>query len=58
MWHAKADGSQLVFNGHHGQRVFVDLPTQTVLVQTAAGHEGNWQAELYAMFSAAVGLDD
>lgn len=58
MWHAKADGSQMVFNGHHGQRVFVDLPTQTVLVQTAVNHDGNWQTELYAMFSAAVSLQD
>ncbi len=54
LWHARADGTQVVFNGHHGQRVFIDLPTQTVLVQTAVEHEGNWQQELYALFEAAV----
>ena len=54
MWHAKADGSQLVFNGAEGQRVFVDLPSQTVLVQTAVEDAGDWQKELYALFLAAV----
>lgn len=54
MWHAKADGSQLVFNGAEGQRVFIDLPSQTVLVQTAVDDAGDWQKELYALFQAAV----
>ena len=54
IWHARPDGSHVVFNGHHGQRVFVDLPTQTILVQTAVEHEGNWQQDLYALFEAAV----
>lgn len=54
MWHAKPDGSQLVFNGAQGQRVFVDLPTQTVLVQTAVDEVGDWQKELYALFQSAV----
>ena len=56
MWHARPDGSQVVFNGHHGQRVFIDMPTQTVLVQTAVSHDGDWQAQLYALFQAAVRL--
>lgn len=34
------------------RRVAVDLPTRTVLVQTAVEHEGNWQAEMLAMFDA------
>jgi CubicO group peptidase (beta-lactamase class C family) len=54
MWHAKSDGSQVVFNGYHGQRVFIDMPTQTVLVQTAVDHDGRWQQELYALFTAAT----
>ncbi len=53
-WHAKADGSRPYFNGHHGQRVIVDLPTKTVLVQTAVDHEGHWQAELFDLFDAAT----
>ena len=56
MWHARPDGSQVVFNGHHGQRVFIDMETQTVLAQTAVDHAGAWQRELYAMFAAAVKL--
>lgn len=56
MWHARADGSRLFFAGHHGQRVIVDMPTRTVLVQTAVEHEGNWRAELMALFDAATRL--
>lgn len=56
MWHVKADGSQLVFNGAEAQRIFVDLPTQTVLVQTAVDARGDWQSELYALFQAAVAM--
>ena len=54
MWHNKADGSRLYFNGHHGQRVIVDMPTRTVMVHTAVDHDGNWQAELFEMFEAAT----
>jgi len=56
MWHAKPDGSRLYFNGHHGQRVMVDMPSRTVLVQTGVDHEGNWQAELFELFDAATRL--
>jgi len=52
MWHYKPDGSRLYFNGHHGQRLAVDMPTRTVLVQTAVEHEGNWHAEMQALFDA------
>jgi CubicO group peptidase (beta-lactamase class C family) len=54
MWHNKSDGSRLYFNGHHGQRVIVDMPTRTVMVHTAVDHDGNWQAELFEMFEAAT----
>lgn len=54
MWHNKSDGSRLYFNGHHGQRVIVDMPTRTVMVHTAVDHDGNWQAELLEMFDAAT----
>jgi hypothetical protein len=54
MWHARPDGSQLVFNGADAQRVFVDLPTGTVMVQTAVDQSGDWQKEAYALFQAAV----
>lgn len=54
MWHAKADGSQPYFNGADGQRVFIDLPTQTVLVQTGVDSAGDWPRELSAMFQAVV----
>lgn len=54
MWHNKTDGSRLYFNGHHGQRVIVDMPTRTVMVHTAVDHDGNWQAELFEMFDAAT----
>lgn len=57
MWHWKADGSRPFFNGHHGQRVFIDMPTKTVLVHTAVDHQGNWQAELNEMLDAASKLE-
>ncbi|MFM7010918.1 MAG: serine hydrolase domain-containing protein [Betaproteobacteria bacterium] len=54
MWHSKPDGSRLYFNGHHAQRVLIDMPTQTVLVQTAVDHAGPWQRELFDLFDAAT----
>lgn len=57
MWHWKADGSRPFFNGHHGQRLFIDMPTKTVLVHTAVDDQGNWQAELNAMLDAAAKVD-
>jgi hypothetical protein len=56
MWHNKPDGSRLYFNGHHGQRVMIDMPTKTVMVHTAVEHEGAWQSELLAMFETATRL--
>lgn len=56
MWHTKPDGSRLYFNGHHAQRVVVDMPTRTVLVQTAVDHMGPWQAEMFTMFEAFARL--
>lgn len=54
MWHWKGDGSRLAFQGHHSQRVIVDMPTRTVLVQTAL----DWPVprELENLFQAAVSL--
>lgn len=54
MWHTKPDGSGLSFRGHHAQRVLIDMPTQTVLVQTAVDHAGNWERELSELFEAAI----
>lgn len=54
MWHARADGSRPYFNGHHGQRVIVDMPSGTVLVHTAVAHDGDWQSELFEMLDAAA----
>ena len=55
IWHAKPDGSRLSFSGHNGQCVFIDMPTQTVLVQTAVDHAGGgWQKELSELFEAAI----
>ncbi len=54
-WHARNDGSQPYFHGHHGQRVFVDIPTQTVMVQTAVDESPKMLRETYAIFAAAVG---
>ena len=54
MWHIKPDGSRLSFNGHHAQRVIVDMPTRTGLVQTAVDHLGGWQGELLTLFEACT----
>lgn len=52
-WHAKADGSRPQMSGFHGQRIMIDMESQTVLVQTAVDHEG-WLAELKPLFEAAI----
>jgi hypothetical protein len=54
MWHARADGKRLYFNGHHGQRVLIDMPTQTVMVQTAVEHEGPWFGEMLALMDTCA----
>jgi CubicO group peptidase (beta-lactamase class C family) len=56
MWHSKPDGSRLSFVGHHGQRVVIDMPSQTVLVHTAVDHQGDWLTELRTLMDAAVEL--
>lgn len=53
-WHSRADGSRPAMHGHHGQRVIVDLPTRTVLVQTAVDQEGPWALELEALFDTVT----
>ena len=53
-WHARADGSQPAMHGHHGQRVLIDMPSRTVLVQTAVDQQGTWERELLDMFEAAT----
>lgn len=54
MWHARADGTLLYFNGHDGQRVLIDMPTQTVMVQTAVENQGPWFSEMLALMDACV----
>jgi hypothetical protein len=54
MWHLKADGQRPMFNGAYGQRVIMDLPTKTVVVQTAVTDEAAWMPELKAMVEAAA----
>lgn len=53
-WHAKADGTRPLFSGAEGQRVLIDIPTQTVLAQTGVDGSGDWQREIYTLFQAAV----
>lgn len=53
-WHSRADGSRPAMHGHHGQRVLIDMPTRTVLVQTAVDQQGPWEHELMDMFDAAT----
>lgn len=55
MWHAKADGSRLSFAGAQGQRVMIDMPTQTVVVQTAVDNVvGPWEREWLDLIAAAT----
>jgi len=54
MWHFNKDGTRLSFGGFHGQRLIVDLPTQTVLVQTAVSQEGDFLNELTQIFDAVT----
>lgn len=55
--HARSDGSRPEMHGFHGQRLLIDMVTQTVIVQTAVDH-GNWLSELNSIFDAAVALPD
>jgi len=55
-WHWKGDGSRPFFNGHHGQRVFIDIPSGVVLVHTAVDHDGDWQTELNSMIDSAASI--
>jgi hypothetical protein len=56
MWHNKRDGSRPSFNGFHSQRVIIDMPTQTVLVQTAVDNFGRGMSELNNLFETATKL--
>ena len=51
---SESDGTQPRFCGHNGQTVVCDVPSGTVLVQTAVSEEGAWQPELLAIMQAAV----
>lgn len=53
-WHPRPDGRWLVMNGHHGQRVAVDIASRTVMAQTALSHDGPWSREFYALFERAT----
>ena len=56
-WHCKPDGTQPRFVGHAGQTVLIDVPSQTVVVQTAVddfGVDGQQLKSLLALFQAAV----
>jgi len=57
-WHLKSDGSQPVLDGFHGQRIYIDLPTKTVMVQTAIDHGMDWRWDSEALFDAASNLLD
>jgi CubicO group peptidase (beta-lactamase class C family) len=39
MWHFRKDGSLPCFQGFDGQKIFIDLKTNTVLVHTSVGNE-------------------
>jgi hypothetical protein len=56
-WHCRPDGSQPRFVGHGGQTVLCDIPSHTVLVQTAVeefDERGHQLAKLLALFEAAT----
>lgn len=55
IWHEKSDGSRPAFHGAYGQHVFIDLPTETVLVQTGVADETEEQMrELGSLIQAAI----
>ena len=53
VWHCKPDGSQPRFFGSAGQTVLIDMPSQTVVVQTAVGAPTH-NEQLQAIFDAAI----
>ena len=55
-WHPKSDGSWMVMNGHHGQRIAIDRISRTVMVQTAVGPQGRWNDEFFEIFKVATRL--
>lgn len=58
IWHSKADGSRPYFNGHHGQRLLIDMPSKAVVVQTAVEDSGQpvFRTELENMLEAAASM--
>lgn len=55
IWHEKSDGSRPAFHGAYGQHVFIDMPTETVLVQTSVADEtADQKRELASLFQAAT----
>lgn len=54
VWHNRDDGSQPYLDGHHGQHVFTDIPSGTVLVHTAVDTTPEMLAQLDAIFRAAI----
>lgn len=52
MWHGKSDGSIIAFQGWHGQRVMIHMPSETVLVQTSVDETSNWRIDLDALFDS------
>lgn len=56
-WHHDPQGRLLAMNGALGQKVLMDMETETVLVHTSVSDEvGPWTADLFPLFFAATKL--
>jgi len=56
-WHNHPQGRWLAMNGALGQKVLIDMETETVLIHTAVSDEvGPWNDDLFPLFVAAINL--
>ena len=56
-WHNHPQGRWLAMNGALGQKVLIDMETETVLIHTSVSDEvGPWNEDLFPLFVAAINL--
>jgi len=53
LWHLRDDGTLPCFFGHGGQRLFIDMKTNTVLLQTAVDETIAYEKELQMIIESA-----
>ena len=53
LWHYRKDGTLPCFLGHGGQRLFIDLRTNTILLHTAVDNLIDYDSELISVIESS-----